>query len=75
MIETLLQDTESLLKDKAFLTVDEVADLLSCDKKVVHNWTRRKDSKRRPPRLALGKTIRFPKTAFVQWLLKENQIG
>ena len=29
MIETLIKDTDSLLKDKAFLTIDEVAELLN----------------------------------------------
>lgn len=71
MFDSLLKDVDSLFKDKAFLTLDDVAQLLSCEKKVIYNWTKRPDPKRRPPRLSVGKSFRFPKTDFLKWLVNE----
>lgn len=71
MFETLLNDAGPLLQNKAFLTIDDVAQLLNCEKKVVYNWTKRADPARRPPKFAVGKSFRFPKTELLRWLAKE----
>lgn len=60
-----------MFPEQAFLTVEEVAKLMRCSPDVVYNWTRRSDPKRRPPRLPVGKEIRFPKKSLAQWLAEE----
>lgn len=71
MYESLLQDADQLYAKKAFLTLEEVATLLNCDEQVIYNWSKRLDHKRRPPRLMVGKSIRFPKKDFIRWLADE----
>ena len=75
LYESLMADTERAFPRKAFLTLDEVAELLSCSTVVVYNWTRRPDAARRPPAFVVGKKIRFPKSAFIQWLKSEQWLG
>ena len=72
MKNQIYQEMTEVLKGRLFLTIDDVAELMGCSRKVVYNWTRRKDPLKRPPRIAVGKTIRFPKATFVEWLLKEQ---
>ena len=72
MFDTLIKDAETVLKDKAFLTVDDVALLLSCEWNVVYNWTKRPNPARRPPKFTVGKSFRFPKTEFLKWLAAEG---
>ncbi len=70
--ETLIQDFAVLFGNKALLSIDDVAQGVGCTPKVVYNWTRRNDPARRPPRVVIGRTVRFPKTEFVRWLIKEQ---
>ena len=72
MFETLFQEIDLKFPGKIFLSLDEVADLLSCPKEVVYNWTRRADNSKRPPQIQAGRLIRFPKKALVEWLVKEG---
>lgn len=72
MTECLLEEIDTLFKDQAFLTMEDVSKLLSCDEQVIYNWTKRMDPKRRPPRIIVGKSIRFPKREFIRWLAKEQ---
>jgi hypothetical protein len=65
-----MKDLERYCLDKAVLTVQDVAKLLECDPKVIQNWAKRSDPKRRPPRLIIGKEVRFPTKAFCAWLSK-----
>lgn len=74
MFETLSQELDRQFAQEAFLTLDEVAKFLKCSEQVIYNWTRRSDPKRRPPRLIVGKEIRFPKREFAKWLA-EVQFG
>ena len=71
MFDELLKDVERLLQDKALLTIDDVSQLLDCDRRVVYNWTKRQDPSRRPPKFPVGKSFRFPKTQFLRWLMNE----
>jgi predicted DNA-binding transcriptional regulator AlpA len=75
MMDTLAQDVEEMYKGRAFLTPEEVSQLLSCDEKVVYNWIKRADPKRRPPRIVVGKSLRFPKREFIRWLGTELNLG
>ena len=75
MFESLLREINELYPQRAFLTVEEVAKLLNCSERVVHNWTRRSEIKKRPPRLMVGKTLRFPKSDFARWLSSELAAG
>jgi hypothetical protein len=75
MFDSLLKDVEVLTKDKAFLTVEDIATILNCEPKVIYNWTKRPNPKKRPPKLCIGKSLRFPKTEFVRWLANEGSEG
>ena len=72
MTDTLLQEIEELFKGKPFLTIEDVTQLLTCDEEVVYNWTKRSDPKRRPPRIIVGKDLRFPKREFIKWLAEDQ---
>lgn len=72
MENEIIQELNQKYQNRPFLTLEEVAEVLGCSKKVVYNWTRRTDPKKRPPRLTIGKTVRFPKVAFVQWLIEQQ---
>lgn len=72
MIETILQDLNEVFQGKAFLTVQDVMQLLDCSEDVVYNWTKRSNPKLRPPRVIAGKAIRFPKREFARWLAEEQ---
>ncbi len=74
MNDPIIQEIANRYPEKAFLTLDEAAQLLGCKRRVIYNWTRRKEPSQRPPRIAVGKSIRFPKIAFIQWLLKEQGV-
>jgi hypothetical protein len=63
---------EAFWADKPLLRIEDVSDLLECDARVIMNWTKRIDPKRRPPRLLVGKEIRFPTRAFCIWLSHEQ---
>lgn len=71
MYESLLQSADDLFPDKAFLTIEDVAKFLDCEEQVIHHWTKRPNIQKRPPRLMVGKTTRFPKKDFVRWLSSE----
>ena len=68
----LLQEIDSLFPDKVFLTLAEVANLLNCPDKVIYNWTKRSNPKKRPPRIIVGKELRFPKRELARWLMQEQ---
>jgi len=54
---------------KIFLTPDDLSGVLECERDVIINWTR-KEEKYRPPRIIVGRDIRFPKAEFLDWLMK-----
>ena len=64
---------QKAMPDREFLTIEEVAEVLRCSIRVVYNWTRRSDPKRRPPKLQVGKEVRFPRADLVRWLAKETK--
>lgn len=73
MFEILLQDFESKFPGKKFLTIEEVATVLDCPKRVVYNWLRSSNPDIRPPKIQNGKWIRIPTSLFVQWLIKNQE--
>lgn len=72
MAETLIEDAERNFPQKSVLTIEDIAKFLDCDPKIVYNWIRRSDPKRRPPKIIVGKQIRFPKRDFFKWLAVEQ---
>lgn len=69
---TMTNESIDTLGTKQFLTVEDVCTLLECSPKVIYNWTKRSDAKKRPPRIIVGKSIRFPKSEFLRWLMNEQ---
>jgi excisionase family DNA binding protein len=74
MQDSMIKEISDLYPGKAFLTIEEVTELLGCSKKVVYNWSRRNSLKRRPPRICVGRTIRYPKGEFILWLIREQSV-
>lgn len=72
MLESLMEEVNRLFPDKGLLSLDEVCKLLECERHTVYNWTKRSKPKKRPPRIIVGKSIRFPKKDFVIWLVNEQ---
>jgi predicted DNA-binding transcriptional regulator AlpA len=72
MTESLIQDIEKACADKPLLSIEDIAHLVGCSTKVVYNWTRRNDPAKRPPKLVVGRTLRFPRTEFIRWLVREQ---
>ncbi len=75
MFKSFIDEAEQIYKGKMFLTLNDVTALLGCEDKVIYNWTRRVDPKKRPPKIFVGKELRFPKRDFLQWLIENNSIG
>jgi hypothetical protein len=67
-----IENVDDLLEKDALVTLDEMAQILHCSRRVVYDWTRRSDPKRRPPFLQPGKMILFPKKRFMRWVLNEQ---
>jgi hypothetical protein len=70
--QTLFQALEEKFPDKQVLTLLDVTTFLECRPDVVRQWTKRMDPKRRPPRLLIGKEMRFLKKEFAGWLAREQ---
>jgi hypothetical protein len=64
----MFNDARRVFPNKGFLTIEDVALLLECEPQVIRNWTKRADPTKRPPRVRIGKQIRFPLEQFCQWL-------
>ncbi len=73
MEDEIIRELESLYEVKVFLTMEDVTSLLDCKPTVVYNWIKRADVKKRPPRIMVGKSMRFPKKSFIRWLVKEQK--
>lgn len=71
----LLQLFERVFPDRYLLTIQDVCHLLHCTPKVVYNWSRRLDPKRRPPRFLVGREVRFDKYQLADWLNREQGLG
>jgi excisionase family DNA binding protein len=72
MDEFLIEEINRQYPNKGFLTIEEVASLLDCSKDVIYNWTKRTDPKKRPPRIRVGSSVRFPKMQLAKWLAIEQ---
>jgi len=72
MVEALLQDLESTFPGKSFLTAQEICQYLGCEMAVVYNWNKRSNPAKRPPALQVGKSLRYQKQLFAQWLAAEQ---
>lgn len=72
MFEELLEEIERRFPQKVFISIEEAAQFLDCEVIVLYNWNKRTNLKRRPPRIPVGKEIRYPKKEFVKWLANEQ---
>ena len=70
--QVMVRDIDQMIGGKALLSVEDVMKLLGCSRVCVHNWMRRNAIERRPPKLKVGRQILFPKTKFIEWLVKEQ---
>jgi predicted DNA-binding transcriptional regulator AlpA len=75
VFEALLEEVNRLYPAKGLLTLDEVCNFLECERQVVYNWSKRSEPKKRPPRILVGREVRFPKKDFVKWLALEQGGG
>lgn len=72
MSEDMVEEIGKVFPEKALLTIEDICKSLECDMQTVYNWNKRQSPKRRPPRILVGKAIRFPKRLFVLWFLQEQ---
>lgn len=72
LFESLIQEVESRFPKKIFLTLEEVVQILDCSKDTVERWAKRSDPAKRPPRVLVGREVRFPKREFVKWLTSQQ---
>jgi excisionase family DNA binding protein len=54
----------------AYLTVDDLADLLKCSPKTVARWSLTDPTM---PVLRVGRVVRFPKARLLRWLASREQ--
>ena len=73
MYQSLLESADLRFPNKAVLTAEEIAQILECEAQIIYNWVRRSDRSRRPPRLIVGKDVRFPKRDFFKWLAEDQE--
>jgi predicted DNA-binding transcriptional regulator AlpA len=69
--ETMFQHLESLFPVKPLLKVEDIALFLECDERTIYNWNQRQVA---PPRINVGKEVRYPKREFASWLASELYI-
>jgi phage terminase Nu1 subunit (DNA packaging protein) len=74
MVQEIILTFEELFPKKAFLTVEDLRLILDCSPQVIQNWSRRADPAKRPPRLQIGKEVRYPKKALAEWLAREQGV-
>ena len=73
--DSIIKDIELAIGSKAFLSIEEFADLLGIEPKVVYNWTRRAEDSRRLPKITIGRVVRLPKSAVLSWIAEEAKRG
>jgi hypothetical protein len=73
MIESILAELSEDIRHKPFLTREEICKILDCTDRVICNWIKRTNPKRRPPRIIVGKKTLFPKKEFFAWLVSEQK--
>jgi predicted DNA-binding transcriptional regulator AlpA len=72
MNDQWIEEVSRTIPEKAFLSMNDVCELLACSPTVIYNWVKRADPKRRPPRIVIGREVRFPKGEFLRWLAEEQ---
>ena len=71
-VQGVSQDIEKAIGPKPFLSINDVVNLLGCTRICVLNWLRRNEAHMRPPKIKVGRQIFFPRTQFIDWLMKEQ---
>lgn len=69
--ETLGRIIESKFAEKNWLTTGDLAEVFECDAKAIHSWikaTLKLPEEKHPPRIKLGREVRFPKAEFLVWI-------
>lgn len=72
LVQSLLEEADRAFPKKAVLSPEDIAQLLDCEEKIIYNWMKRSDPTRRPPKLSVGKDVRFPKREFFLWLAEDQ---
>ncbi len=75
MDDSFIEYADQMFPKKAVLTMEEVAQFLDCEISIIVNWVKRSDPRKRPPKLIVGKEVRFPKREFMRWLVQEQASG
>ena len=70
--QSFVKELEALFQGKVFLTIDDITKAFSCEEKIITNWRKRLDAKRRPPCIYMGNEVRFPKKPFIHWFLMDQ---
>lgn len=70
-----VDNIDDLLEEGALVTLEDIAKMLRCSRRVVYDWTRSPDLSKRPPFFQPGKKILFPKKRFVLWLITNKMRG
>ena len=71
MNEKVIQDIESSIRHKLFLSLEEIAEFLGVPEKTVYNWTRRVQAKRRLTKVVVGRHVRVARAELISWLSRE----
>ncbi len=69
---SMLEELSKIFPEKRLLSVEDITNALECDEKTVQNWVKRPEPHRRPPRLIVGKTVRFLREPFISWFAQEQ---
>ena len=72
LVEGIMQEINDCYKGKIFLSVKDVSEILGCSQEDVHNLSRLRRHQKKPPRIMVFNEVRYPKKAFVEWLLLER---
>ena len=72
LVLSILDDLNAQFTNKTLLSHEDLKSFLGCDDSTIYNWSRRKVQ---PPRMIVGRTVRYSKRALAQWLATEVYRG
>jgi hypothetical protein len=73
MFELILEELDLQFPRQNFLSLQDICRYMGVSESVVYNWNKRRDAKRRPPCLTVGRELRFQKRLFAKFLEAEQQ--
>ncbi len=75
LMEELMQEFDQMFPKKGLLEVGDICKVLECDVTTVYNWSKRTNPKKRPPHLLVGNDSKYPRMAFIRWLVTDRLRG